>query len=222
MKNNLYKDACFTKSFYMIGNSLPKCYNCCYCRLIGESNKKINYNKIPVDINPLFTNIPVAVNLFYGDPILQIDNTIKYLRLLEKSQHKAPVVIITKGDFSKFPQLNFNLDLHFAFSTFGIDSEYDGGNLKTFENNLNIASTLKYKYSIEYRPVIKNINDSSDIIENIYKIANKYNAPIGFCGLQVNDELKQYLLEMNISFEPYKGYDFGLKKYISNDVENIF
>jgi hypothetical protein len=190
--------------------------------LIGESNKKINYNKIPVDINPLFTNIPVAVNLFYGDPILQIDNTIKYLRLLEKSQHKAPVVIITKGDFSKFPQLNFNLDLHFAFSTFGIDSEYDGGNLKTFENNLNIASTLKYKYSIEYRPVIKNINDSSDIIENIYKIANKYNAPIGFCGLQVNDELKQYLLEMNISFEPYKGYDFGLKKYISNDVENIF
>jgi hypothetical protein len=219
---NIYKEACFTKSFYMIGKSLSKCYNCSYCRLIGESDKLIRFDKIPSDINPMFTNIPVAINLFYGDPMLQIDDTIKYLKLLEQSYHKAPVVIITKGDFSKFPKLDLKLDLHFAFSTFGVDSEYDGGNLKTFENNLNIASTLKYKYSIEYRPVIKNINDSYETIENIYKIANKYNAPIGFCGLQVSDELKQYLLENDIQFEPYIGYEFGLKKYISNDVENIF
>lgn len=219
---NLYKDACFTKSFYMLGNSLNKCYNCSYCRLIGESNKNIEYNLIPADINPLFTNLPVAVNLFFGDPLLQIDNTLSYIKRLEASKHKAPVVIITKGDFNVFPKLKFDLDLHFAFSTFGVNSNFDGGNLKRFENNLNIASKSDYKYSIEYRPVIYNINDSYNIIENIYKIANNYNVPIGFCGLQVNDDLKKHLNEQNISFEQYPGYDFGLKKAVSSDVENIF
>lgn len=145
------------------------------------------------------------------------------MRELENSGHKAPVLIITKGDFSKFPiEQKFNLDIHFAFSTFGIDSKYDGGKLKTFENNLKIVSKTNYKYSIEYRPVIRDINDSYDVIENIYKIASTYNAPIGFCGLQVSDDLKEHLRENNISFEPYNGYKFGLKKSVSKEVEDIF
>lgn len=218
----LYKDACFTKSFYMLGESLTKCLKCSYCRLIGDSNKITKYNLIPSEINPQFTNIPVAVNLFYGDPMLQVENTIYYLRQLEKSKHKAPVIIITKGDFSKFPQQDFDLDLHFAFSTFGIDSDYDGGSLKTFENNLKIASKLRYKYSIEFRPVIRDINDSPEIIENIYKLASKYDTAIGFCGLQVNEDLREYLKEEGIEFKPYDGYDLGMKKAVSKEVEDLF
>lgn len=205
----------------MFGKSLPKCLNCVYCRLIGEP-ENVLFEVIPSTINPLFTNIPVAVNLFYGDPMLQVSDTIKYLKQLEESNHKGPVIVITKSDFSKLPKLDLNLDIHFAFSTFGIDSEYDGGSLKTFENNLKLASKTNYKYSIEYRPVIKDINDSSDIVRNIYKIANDYKAPIGFCGLQVSENLKQYFIDNNIKFEPYTGYNFGMKKAVSKQVEDIF
>jgi len=189
---------------------------------MGESKKKIVFDKLPSEINPLFIDLPVAVNLFYGDPMLQIDSTISYLKRLEEVKHRGPVVIITKGSFSKFPDMEFDLDLHFAFSTFGINSKYDGGNLKNFENNLKLISKTKYKYSIEYRPVIKDINDSPEVVENIYKMANKYNAPIGFCGLQVNDELKQHFIENNINFEAYDGYELGLKKSLSQEVEDLF
>lgn len=213
------KELYFNKSFCCIGDSQSNCYNCCYCRLHG--NEQLSYQKLPSEINSKFVDIPVAVNLFYGDPLLQIDNTISYLKRLEQAKHRAPVIIITKGDFSKFKG-EFDLDLHFAFSTFGIDSKYDGGNLKRFENNLNLASKTKYKYSIEYRPVIRDINDSPNVIENIYKIAQTYNAAIGFCGLQVNDNLKEYLQQNNIEFKPYDGYKFGLKKAVSKEVEDLF
>lgn len=209
----------FNKSFCCVGDSLPNCYNCSYCRLHG--NDKLSYQKLPSEINSRFVNIPVAVNLFYGDPLLQIDNTISYLKRLEQAKHKAPIIIVTKGDFSKFSG-DFDLDLHFAFSTFGIDSKYDGGNLKRFEKNLDLAFKSKYKYSIEYRPVIRDVNDSSDVIENIYKIANNYQAAIGFSGLQVGDKLKEHLLVNKIEFKPYNGYEFGLKKAVSKDVENLF
>ena len=206
----------------MLGNSLNKCYNCSYCRLLGEANQDIVFDKMPSDINPLFTNLPVAVNLFFGDPLRQVGMTIGYLKQLEAVNHKGPVIIITKGDFANFLVLDFKLDLHFAFSTFGIDSEYDGGNLKRFENNLELVSKTNYKYSIEYRPVIRDVNDSVEVIENIFRIAQKYKAPIGFCGLLVNDELKKHFADNNINFKQYDGYEFGLKKALSKDVEDIF
>lgn len=216
----MIKQLFFTKSFCCVGDSLNKCFDCSYCRLHGS--EKLAYNIIPSEISPVFKKIPVAVNLFYGDPLLQINNTLSYLEKLEKAEHAGTVIIITKGDFSKFPKHKFNLDLHFAFSTFGIDSKYDGGNIRTFENNLKIASESEYKYSTEYRPVIKDINDTHEIVENVYKIANEYNSTIGFCGLQVNDNLKQYLTENNINFAPYNGYEFGLKKAVSKNVEDLF
>lgn len=128
--------ALFAKSFYLLGDSLDHCYDCKYCRLNGEKSEDKHYNILPSEINPIFTNLPVAVNLFYGDPLLQIDNTVNYLRKLEEAEHKGPVIIVTKGDFSKFPDERFNLDLHIAFSTFGVNSYLDGSSMERFENNL--------------------------------------------------------------------------------------
>ena len=205
-----------------MGQSLNVCLDCSYCRLTGKEQSK--YEKLPSSINPEFRKLPVDINLFYGDPLLQIENTIGYLRLLEADNHTGPVIIITKGDIREFPDEYFNLDLHFGFSTFGIDSKYDGGSLKTLIDNLsNMKNDRKYKYhySIEFRPIIKDINDSPEIIEEIIKIAKKYNVAIGFCGLQVTPELNEHFKQNNINFKPYDGYDFGLKKALSKDVENI-
>jgi hypothetical protein len=219
---NLLKELCFSKSFVMVGDSKEKCLECKYCRAI--TNQKISYNTIPSEINPIFINLPIVVNLFYGDPMLQIDNTLDYLYRLEHAGHKAPVVIITKGDLTLFPKKKFDLDLHFALSTFGIDSKYDGGTMKRFQNNLEYAKSLNnefgYKYSIEFRPIINSINDSDEILENIFRIASNYDIGIGFCGLQLNENLKEYLKEENIEFLPYDGYELGLKKAISKEIED--
>ena len=216
--------AILAKSFYLLGDTLDYCYDCKYCRLNGEKDEETHYNILPSEINPNFTNIPVAVNLFYGDPLLQIDNTINYLKRLEKAKHKGPVVIITKGDFSKFPDVEFNLDLHIAFSTFGVDSPLDGNTMERFENNLKETKKRKnnYKYSIEYRPIIYNINDSAEAFDRVFSLAKEYNLAIGYSGLQGKPASVKIWQEQGIDLRPYPGYKFGHKKIIDSKIMELF
>lgn len=218
---DLYKDAYFGKSFMMIGDSLPHCYNCSYCR--ANDGDGYHFHKIPTDLNPLFETIPVAVNLFYGDPMLQLDKTIELLDRLEEAKHKGPVLIVTKGDLTKFPKdKKYSIDLHFGLSTFGVDSKYDGGSMERFERNLSYARELGYKYSIEFRPIIKDINSDITVIDHIKDLAKQYGVGIAYSGLQVSDNLKERLEKDGISFEPFDGHQFGLKKYVGKDVVDGF
>lgn len=216
--------ALFAKSFYLLGDTLDYCYDCKYCRLNGEKCEEKHYNVLPSEINPNFTNIPVAVNLFYGDPLLQIDNTVKYLKALERVHHKGPVVIITKGDFSKFPDIPFDLDLHIAFSTFGVNSDLDGSTMERFENNLSQINQRKnnYKYSIEYRPIVYNVNDSIEAFDRVFTLAQKYNLAIGYSGLQGKPESVKIWQEEGIDLKPYPGYNFGHKKIIDEKIVKLF
>ena len=216
--------ALLANSFYLLGDSLNHCYDCKYCRLNGEKCEERHYDILPSEINPVFTNIPVAVNLFYGDPLLQIDNTINYLRRLEKAGHKGPVVIVTKGDFSKFPDVSFDLDLHVAFSTFGVNSYLDGSSMERFENNLKQIEVRKnnYKYSIEYRPIVYNVNDTCEAFERVFTLAQKYNLAVGYSGLQGKPESVAIWKEQNIDLKPYPGYSFGHKKIIDEKVVELF
>ena len=216
--------ALFAKSFYLLGDSLDYCYDCKYCRLNGEKEEEKHYSILPSEINPNFTNIPVAVNLFYGDPLLQIDNTVQYLRRLESVKHKGPVIIITKGDFSKFPDVPFDLDLHIAFSTFGVDSSLDGNTMERFENNLKETRKRKnnYKYSIEYRPIIYQVNDNIEAFKRVFSLAKKYGLAIGYSGLQGKPESVKIWKEKGIPLQPYPGYQFGHKKIIDEKVMELF
>ena len=217
----VFKDAYFGKSFMMIGDSLPKCFNCTYCR--ANDNDEKHFSILPTELNSLFEKIPVAVNLFYGDPMLQIDNTLSYLERLESAKHKGPVIIITKGELSRFPKdRKFNLDLHFGISTFGVDSKFDGGTMERFQRNLEYARELGYKYSIEFRPIIKNVNSLKEVIKHVISIANEHKTGIGYCGLQVSSTLKKLLDEEGIKFEPFEGHELGMKKYVSKDVVDVF
>ena len=224
MNNKTTDIALFAKSFYLLGDTLDYCFDCKYCRLNGEKCEEKHYSIIPSDINPNFSNIPVAVNLFYGDPLLQIDNTINYLKRLEKAEHKGPVIIITKGDFSKFPDVKFNLDLHVAFSTFGVDSELDGNTMERFENNLKETRKRNndYKYSIEFRPIVYNVNDSIEVFDRVFSLAKEYNMAIGYSGLQGKAESVKIWQNEGINLKPYPGYRFGHKKIIDSKVVELF
>ena len=217
----LFKDAYFGKSFMMVGDSLPKCFNCSYCRA-NDSEEK-HFSIMPAELNPLFKKIPVAVNLFYGDPMIQINNTLFYLEKLEKTGHEGPVIIITKGDLTRFPKdRKFNLDLHIGISTFGVNSIYDGSTMERFKANLDYAKDLGYKYSIEFRPIIKDINSSREIIEEVLRLASEHRTGVGYCGLQVSPTLKEQLVKDGIEFKPFPGHEFGMKKYVGKEVTDIF
>lgn len=133
---------------------------------------------------------------------------------MEKVKHKGPVVIVTKGDFSKFPDINFDLDLHIAFSTFGVDSPLDGGKMERFVNNLKQTKLRKnnYKYSIEYRPIVYNVNDSIEAFDTVLKLAKDYNMAIGYSGLQGKPESAKIWKENNIDLKPYLVMNLDIKK----------
>ena len=218
---DLFYNAYFGKSFMMVGDSLPKCFNCSYCRANDSNN--YHFHLLPTELNHLFNNIPVAVNLFYGDPMLQLDNTLSLLDRLEDAGHTGPILLVTKGDLTKFPlNKRYNIDLHFGLSTFGINSRYDGGTMERFLNNLEFAKNSGYKYSIEFRPIINEINSSQEIIENIISLAYEFNTGIAYSGLQVSENLKQRLQEHNIEFKPFDNHEFGLKKYVGKSVQHLF
>lgn len=212
-----------------MGKEYDKCFNCAYCRARDKHNNK-EYLTPPSAINPLFSVIPVVINIFYGDPLLYLDETIKCLEILEKAKHKGPVIIITKANMAdeKFITAfdkKWNLKIHFGLSFFG-NLEFDYmATLENLEKNLNICKQLadqyNYSYGIEYRPLIKGINDSEEIIKSLFELAAKYTTTIAYSGLQVEPELAEYIKENKLPFEPYDGFDFGMKKNISDEVIEI-
>jgi hypothetical protein len=224
MINDLY----ISKSFCCIGKNLNKCYDCKFCRIVDKQSQEFEYNVIPSKINKNFINIPVVINIFYGDPLIQPKKTLEYLLELEKAKHKGPVIIITKGDLSKFKLPDdLKLDLHLAFSTFGIKHEYDNVSAERLEKNLNTFEKrnyfVNYHNSIEFRPICYGINDTKKIIGNVFDLAYYYgNIPIGYSGLQGVPEIVKYWQKNKIYLIPYPGFNFGHKKSISNEVQDIF
>ena len=218
----LFKDAYFSKSGMLVGKELNHCFDCAYCRV--HNGELLDYTKyLPSDLNPVFAYIPVLVNLFYGDPTLQVNETIQILDRLEKVEHRGPVIIITKGDMNVFKNVwhKYKLDIHFGISTFGLNSKFDGANIERFERNLNICKEMGVNYSIEFRPIIKNINDSDEVFKYVVSVAKKHNVGIGYCGLQVSEETRERLKREGIEFEPYnEKVGFGLKKFISKERDN--
>lgn len=101
------------KSFVSIGDSLDKCYDCEYCR--ANDDLKYHYHTLPSEINPLFKKLPIAVNLFYGDPTLQWENTINILKQLEIDKHEGIVMIVTKGKLKDIPKMSLNLHVGISY-----------------------------------------------------------------------------------------------------------
>lgn len=211
-----------TKSFWCMGQNLYGCYGCKYCRLLDGSTKGFNIMTRPTDVNPILTAIPVVVNIFYGDPLLQRDKTLEIIESLDEAEHQGPVIIITKGDFKRFPKIDSNLDLHFAFSTFGKNHELDGGTVERFASNLEEASNRgNWRYSIEFRPIIYRVNDDAATIDTVMRLAKYYKLAVGYSGLQAKNTLKDIWEENGLGLKPFPGTEFGYKKYVSPEVEKL-
>lgn len=211
-----------TKSFWCMGRNMDTCYGCKYCRLLDGSTNDLNIMTRPTDVNPILSKIPVVVNIFYGDPLLQIDKTLEIIGSLDEATHQGLVIIITKGDFKKFPKIDSDLDLHFAFSTFGKNHELDGGTLERFVSNLEEANRRrKWRYSIEFRPIIYGVNDDAATIDTVMRLAAYYRLAVGYSGLQGKPILKDIWERDGLGLKPFPGTEFGYKKYVSPEVEKL-
>lgn len=205
-----------------MGRRLDHCFGCRYCRELDGGSNGFDISTCPTEVNRIFDRLPVAINLFYGDPMIQVEYTMVLLKKLHNAHHTGPVLIITKGDFSQYPKYtDFNLDLHFAFSTFGIDSPLDGGSMQQFEANLQeVASRGKYRYSIEFRPIIHGVNDSPAVIDRVMNLAMNYNAAVGYSGLQGKPGTVEHWDQTTKNLlQPYPGTNLGYKKYVSQEVD---
>jgi hypothetical protein len=212
------------KSFWLLGKALPKCFGCTYCRAQNEMPLNVKYETLPTEVNTCFKDVPVAINLWYGDPTLQVDYTWHILNKLNEVRHAGPICIITKGNatvfsgvYKKFPYL----DLHFLFSTFGVDnSQFCVSKTSQLISNLAWAITEGVKYSIEFRPIIYGINDNLETLKRVVTIAAAHKCPIGYSGLQGTPNLVNIWGTNHIPFKPYPGQAFGYKKQLSGEVEN--
>lgn len=220
-----YKDAYFGKSFIMVGRSLKRCFDCKYCR--ANDGAMLDYQTLPTEINPLFKEIPVAVNCFYGDPMLQVSHTIELMRRLEEAKHRGPVIIITKGDLRELMKEMGNwrpeLDVHIGISTFGRDRiDIDPRTFDMFKRNMDVASKSGFQYSVEFRPIIRDVNDDTETLKRVIIVAREHKTGIGYCGLQMSENLRKRLSDGEIEFRAYDGHKFGLKKYVGRDVDREF
>lgn len=212
-----------TKSFYCVGKDLDKCLNCSYCRLLDGETKYLDIQTCPTEINPAFSGIPVAVNLFRGDPMLQPLNTLSLLLDLEKHKHTGPAIVITKGLISEEFLNNvkdLDIDLHICLSAFGVNHPIDGGSVETFEKNIERVTKHGIRTSIEFRPIIYQINDSDASLSYVFGKAKEYGVPIGYCGLQAKPEVLETIKQNWGIVKPFPEKKFSPhKKFISDYLE---
>jgi hypothetical protein len=216
-------DLFISKSFCMLGDTLSRCFNCGYCR--HQEHGEFHYHVLPSEINPMLSQIPVVVNCFYGDPVLQWQNTCNIISRLSAAKHKGPVIIITKGfiHYALSDLQNFtNLDLHIALSTTGITSDVDKVSWKTFQDNVKYLKWFpKIKFSCEFRPIMYGINDNKEAIENVFRLCADYELAVGYSGLQGDSITQEFWKKSKIDLKPFPGYNFSVKKPVSADCHEM-
>ncbi|MBU0585978.1 hypothetical protein KJ780_00545 [Candidatus Micrarchaeota archaeon] len=139
----------------------------------------------------ILRQMPVAVNNFYGDPVIQWKNTMEKLRDLEASRHAGPVGLIMKGKITpkKAEQLREQKDKGLNLVTLISISELpemEGtGSEHRYENVRNLEA--EGIPAIGYiRPIMPPFNTSEEVIGKIFtklkEAGCKYAVTSGFRG----------------------------------------
>ena len=145
--------------------------------------------------------LPITINNYYGDPIIQFENTITKLKTLSDDGHLGPVSIITKGYISKekakkIKKVSSGLKLVVLVSISELPKEIEPlGQEHRYDTIKNlIENDIKCMGYI--RPFIPPYNTNAETVEKIFNKLNKVrcNAVI-ISGFRGNDEI---IHQMNI------------------------
>lgn len=173
------------KSFFVYANNKTNCFKCAYCMLSGveylkEKNRgelsNLEIGENPRNLHKMMTNIPVAINNAFGDPVLQWEDTITKLKDLEKTEHEGPVGIITKGFISetKARKLkNFDLNLVVLQSVSNLPQEIEPINYEKRIESIKHLKQNEIPTIAYYRPIIPGYNDSFEKISKTMEDAKQ-------------------------------------------------
>jgi len=122
----------------------------------------------------LLRSIPVAVNNFYGDPVIQWSDTVETLEKLAASRHIGPIGIITKGrlcdkhmvDIVRFRDAGLRLVFLISISELP-DLEGTGGEHRY--ENIRRLTEVGVPAIAYVRPLVPPYNTSEEKIEKIFK-----------------------------------------------------
>lgn len=125
-----------------------------------------------------FLNFPVAINNYYGDPTLQIKNTVKKIHILESENHAGPVILITRGRFPKSALGEFK---KLKLKNFAVIVSYSGLG-KPFEeiDTGNTLAGLKQLYEagipviVNIRPIFPESNGTREGLKKIFTDLNEF------------------------------------------------
>ena len=143
----------------------------------------------------LLLDFPVAINNFYGDPLIQWENTCKRLNILVEQKHIGPVGIITKSkitdnrinDLVDFRNKGLNIVVLCSISEL-VDFEKAPHDYR-YENirKLNTAGIPNIAY---IRPMVPPYNTSPGTIDHIISNLAKVHADaVCLSGFRGDDEL---------------------------------
>lgn len=139
----------------------------------------------------LFKEIPVSINNFYGDPLIQWSNTVKKLNQLKQAGHTGPIGIITKGKIttekaailSNLTQQGLKITVLISISEMPQFEKV--GHAHRYEN-IRILNQYNIRNIAYFRPLTPPYNTSKEVIDSVFAKLNQVGAKVvvasGFRG----------------------------------------
>ena len=223
----------YLKSYLSINSMIGCSVNCAYCflapieivpmhpiRVIGEKelvSTLLNH--------PLFVNGKTILSLNNRtDPFIsnQVkESTFRVLEELEAANVKSVVTMTTKGlltdfDVRRLESLNLKLVIIVTYNEIPMNIQPIPSYIQV-STMQNVASSKHLKLLHQFRPIIPQINDSAETIENVLSVAHQYCAASIYQGVRISEQINNRLRERGYIF--YGAYDKHKQK--SPEVDRI-
>jgi hypothetical protein len=133
------------------------------------------------DWTELLRQIPVSVNNFYGDPLIQWQDTCEKLEDLARTKHSGPVSIITKGKFTKkhieelkdFEKRGLRIVVFISISEM---PQFEKVGMEHRYENIRLLSEYGIPNVAYIRPLTPPYNTSKEVIELIFEKLSRVGA----------------------------------------------
>lgn len=163
-----------------------------------------------MELKERFLNLPVSINNYYGDPVLQWDNTLQKIERLIKDGHKGVIAVLTRGLITKEKAkdlASFGYDKLIVIPPLshlkGVEIDNHKDRYKTIENCKNEG----IKVLPNIRPLIEGKNDKH--LSYIFHRLKELEVNTVICsGIRGNDEI---LLSAQIPPEELEKYCLRVK-----------
>lgn len=213
--------------------------NCAYCFRVRwhPSNKPEKIYDLEEALTQLIQHedfipneTPVSINNSSTDCLLPEvkKSTFKAIKIMEAMKLRNPFALITKLKFTN-DEILFLSKLKYVqiivFTSLSlIPKNIEPTPIDHRLRNLQLLSKTKIHSVLYFRPIVKGWNDSSEIIQKVLRIGQKYCKAICIGGLTLSPEILDQLRSRNVFIQEYNGTDRikRINKMLENKILYIY